>query len=197
MFRKLKWIDGLLVLGVVLMAVGIGMGIEQSGNNQPKVEIIKGDVKVNSKVMIDMGGAVVKPGIYQLTAGSRVNEVLIAAGGLAAEADRDWVAKNLNLARMVTDGEKIFIPEKNSKVLGSQTLLQAQDDVAKAQDDIININTASAEELDKLPGIGPAMAGRIIDYRQTNGGFRNVEEIKLVKGIGEKMYVGLKDKIAI
>lgn len=199
MIRKLRWMDGVLALGVLLIIIGIGINFREKFGGQSKVEIIKGHVPTitviqeKSIVVVDVAGEVLKPGVYELKKGERVADALTMAGGLAAEADREWVDLNINRAEILKDGMKIFIPKKNSEQLKqSQQILGVQKNSG-----VININTASKEELDKLTGIGPAMAERIIEYREKNGGFRDVNEIKLVSGIGEKLYEKIKEKIGI
>ena len=198
--RKFKWVDGLLILGILLVVAGIGMNFKDSFWEKAEVKLTTKNVsptvtvvsQSNSKVMIDVGGEVIKPGVYELNNGDRVNDALVAAGGLSAKADRDWVEKNLNKAEKVVDGQKIFIPKvgeevKTENVLGSST----------TESKIVRINTATVEQLDTLSGIGPAMAQRIIDYRTQNGGFKNVEELKLVSGIGDKLFEKIKDDVAL
>ncbi|MBU1130306.1 helix-hairpin-helix domain-containing protein [Patescibacteria group bacterium] len=204
---KLKWIDGVLVLGLVLIMVGLGLAwrdvsegervevIKDGGSRQTRLQEVKGSIKQDlgdiereSKVVIDIGGEVMKAGVYELTSGSRVIDILVKAGGLSEEADRDWVEINLNKAEMLRDGQKIYIPNKkitNNQFSNEQTT------------EMVSLNNASSKELEELPGIGPSLAGRIIDYREENGGFRDVNEIKLVSGIGEKMFEKIKDKITL
>jgi len=198
---RFKWIDGLLILGILLVIVGIGMNFKDSFWEKAEVKLTTKnisptsvvDVQVSNKVMIDVGGEVVNPGVYELNSDSRVNDALVAAGGLAANADRDWVDKNLNKAEKLIDGQKIYIPkigeevEISSSVLGSST----------SESVVVRINTATLEQLDTLSGIGPALAARIIDYRESNGGFKSVEELKLVSGIGDKLFEKIKDDVAL
>jgi len=156
-----------------------------------EVEIIKNEGRVmgesGGRILVDVGGAVEKAGVCELEAGARIRDALVAVGGLSAEADRKWVEKNLNQAGEIWDGMKIYVPKMN-EVLGSSDQVRGEK---------INLNTASQKELEELPGIGPAMAGRIIDYREANSGFRSVEEVKLVKGIGDKLFEKMKDRISI
>ncbi len=202
---RFKWIDGLLILGILLVIVGIGMNFKDSFWEKAEVKLMTKnisptsvvDVQVSNKVMIDVGGEVVNPGVYELNSDNRVNDALVAAGGLAANADRDWVEKNLNKAEKLIDGQKIFIPNQveseklkveSEEILGVSTNLDNK---------IVRINTATVEQLDTLSGIGPALAARIIDYRESNGGFKNVEELKLVSGIGDKLFEKIKDDVAL
>lgn len=200
--KNFKWVDGLLILGILLVIAGIGMNFKDSFWEKAEVKLTTKSVsitptqsvsgQVDSKILIDVGGEVIKPGVYELKNGDRINDALVAAGGLSAKADRDWVEKNLNKAEKVVDGQKIFIPKigeevKTENVLGSST----------TESKIVRINTATAEQLDTLSGIGPAMAQRIIDYRTQNGGFKNIEELKLVSGIGDKLFEKIKDDVAL
>lgn len=108
------------------------------------------------------------------------------AGGLTDLADADAV----NLAEKLTDGQHIHIPTK-------EILLQEKNFSGTSSGDLVNINTADVEQLSTLKGIGPAMAQRIIDYREQNGKFKTLDELKNVRGIGQKKFDALKDKITI
>lgn len=196
--KKLKPVDGLLVLGLVLVIIGLGMGWSGKFEKQTKVELVKkeikptNDIQVISKVTFDVGGAVVKPGVYSLDGSSRINEALVVAGGLSAEADRDWVEKNINKAEVIRDGMKMYIPK-----IGESESPKSQKSESIKGTMIVNLNTAGIEELDTLPGIGLAIAGRIVDYREKNRGFRNIEELKLVSGIGEKLFEKIREMISL
>ena len=201
--RKFQLIDGLLILGIILLIAGIGINFKSSFLEKAKIKVTSKnisptpiiDIQVNSKVTIDMSGEVINPGVYKLNNGDRIIDALVVAGGLGANADRDWVNKNLNQAEKLVDGQKIYIP-KVGEVLGtSRDVLQNVS--TNTETKIVRINTATAEQLDTLNGIGPAMAQRIIDYRTQNGGFKNIEELKLVSGIGDKLFEKIKDDIAL
>jgi competence protein ComEA len=181
---------------------GIGMNFKDSFWEKAEVKLTTKSVsitptqsvsgQIGSKILVDVGGEVIKPGVYELKNGDRINDALVAAGGLSAKADRDWVEKNLNKAEKVVDGQKIFIPKigeevKTENVLGSST----------TESKIVRLNTATLEQLDTLNGIGPAMAQRIIDYRTQNGGFKNIEELKLVSGIGDKLFEKIKNDVGL
>jgi competence protein ComEA len=201
--QKFKIIDGILGMGILLIIVGLGMNfIEQQKDKETNVELVKADTKnetavtqVNKELMIDIEGEVINPGVYKMNLGDRINDILIKSGGLNANADRDWVEKNLNKSEILKDGEKIFIP-KVGEILGT---LQVSNTSLKSKEinGIVNINSASVEELDKLSGVGPGIAAKIIDYREKNGGFKNINEIKLVSGIGEKLFEKIKNEIGI
>jgi len=184
--------DTALVVGLGLLVAGIGIGLKEKLSTE-KVELIKAKVaptviQVNSKVTFDVAGEVIKPGVYILEKGGRVGEAIFMAGGLSANADRAWVEKNINQAEKISDGMKIYIPAINEKeVLG----------VSVSKSTKINLNTATLSDLDTLPGVGKAIAQRIIDYREANGGFKDINELKLVSGIGDKMWEKLKEMIEI
>ena len=138
-----------------------------------------------SEIVVHVAGAVNTPGLVRLKTDSepRVADAIEAAGGATANADLD----SLNLARVIADGEKITVPDKTAQTSGTTA----------GSSDIININTASAEQLETLPGIGKVMAENIVDYRTTHGGFSTIEEIKSVDRIGDKLFEKIKDKITV
>jgi len=200
-FNKFRWVDGLLILGIILVIVGIGMNFKDQFWEKTEVKITTKkisvtpsiDIQSNNEVTIDISGEVINPGVYRLIGDVRVNDALIKAGGLGAKADREWVAKNLNLAEKLVDGQKIYIP-KIGEVLGlsRDAPLGVSTDIK-----IVRINSATVEQLDTLNGVGPSIAKKIIDYRVKNGGFKNVEELKLVSGIGDKLFEEIKDEVGL
>ncbi len=135
-------------------------------------------------IYVHILGAVAKPGLYELQDGDRAVDAVAAAGGFLDDADR----AQLNLARFITDGEQIIVP-----VVGA---VQAQAPGFSAQGKV-NINTADAAALDTLPRVGPAMAARIIAWREANGRFNSIEDLMSVTGIGEKTFDGLKDLVTV
>ena len=139
-------------------------------------------------------GAINKPGVVTVREGARMADAVKACGGLLPTADGEKV----NMAQVLKDGQQVRVPEKQagSSALPTNTG-KASSAVKTKADGPININTASAEELDALPGIGPAMAKRIIEYRETEGAFTAIEDIKKVKGIGEAKFEKMKDKICL
>ncbi len=146
------------------------------------------------ELVVDIGGAVANPGVYYLPASSRVNDLLIAAGGATNWAERLFLEKDLNRARLLQDGEKIYIP-----YIGERTSTGGKTGVATVEtvSGKININTASVGELETLPGIGFAYASAIVEYREEKGSFSSIEEIKNVSGIGEKTFEKIKDLISV
>ena len=150
-----------------------------------------------AEVYVDVDGAVVRPGVYRLKDGARVSQAIDAAGGLTAEAD----VTGLNRASKVADGQKIYVPKAGEQQTvsadggadGGAVLASGANDVAG----LVNINTASAAELQTLSGIGPSMAQSIIDERTKNGAFASVDDLMRVSGIGEKKLAKIKDCICV
>jgi competence protein ComEA len=149
-------------------------------------------VPTEKPIIVHISGAVPRPGVYALPDGARVQDIISAAGGFLAEADKELI----NLARVLEDGEKLDIPygEGFSPVLPTPvvSIIIPGDD-----EDLININTASSFELETLPGIGPTIAQRIIEHRETNGPFLAIEDIVNVSGIGPGIYERIKDLITV
>lgn len=146
------------------------------------------------KIVVHIEGEVEKPGVYELKKDSRVYDAIDAAGGLLKGADR----RRINLAKKITDEEYIYIANKNEEnieITYRENLLMPTDVIENTN--LININRANIMELKELPGIGDVLAGRIIEYRDEKGGFKSIEEIKNVSGIGDKRFSDIKDKVTI
>ena len=149
-------------------------------------------VPTPAPVRVYVTGAVQHPDVYVLPPGSIVKDALLAAGGATAEADLNRV----NLAVQVQDQQQVYVPrhgETASPIPLSATPLPA----ASPAGGKVNINTASVGELDALPGVGPAIAQRIVDYRIANGPFHSTEDLMQVKGIGSVTFAELKDRVTV
>ena len=150
-----------------------------------------------AEVYVDVDGAVVRPGMYRLKDGARVSQAIDAAGGLTAEAD----VTELNRASKITDGQKIYVPtvgeQQAAAAVGGAESSTATTPSAGSSSGLVNINTASAAELQTLSGIGPSMAQSIIDERTKNGAFASVDDLMRVSGIGEKKLAKIKDCICV
>jgi len=145
---------------------------------------------------VHVAGAVVRPGVYELGENSRVEDAVEAAGGFVVEADKNA----LNLAAHLEDGERLdipyvagFIPEESEGFV----VITEGTPSPLAGDDLVDINTASWEELDKLPGIGETIAKRIVDYRTENGPFATIEDLDNVLGVGESIMNAVRDLITV
>ncbi|MDS1029427.1 ComEA family DNA-binding protein [Bacillota bacterium LX-D] len=150
---------------------------------------------VSQEIKIHVTGAVQKPGVYQLLAGARVQDAVNLAEPLP-NANLDA----LNLAAPLNDGQKVTVPKKGEKVdesLISAGVTGGEVPEGSSTDGKVNLNTATLADLDGLPGVGPATAQRIIDYRTAHGGFKKVEELDEVSGIGPKKLVQLKDLVTV
>ena len=141
-------------------------------------------------IYVDISGAVNDPGVYQVSKETRLYEVIEMAGGLAEDADTDSV----NRASFVEDGQKIIIPVKGSDKTGSTAGLSESGSAVTDGRGLVNINTASLDELKTLNGIGDVMAERIIEYRSSRT-FKSKEDIMSVEGIGKGTYEKIKDRI--
>jgi competence protein ComEA len=139
-------------------------------------------------INVYVSGAVNKPDVYTLPLNSIMKDAIAAAGGATAEADLE----RINLAAHLADQMQVDVPHQ-----GDAAPLPPRADGTPSASEQININTASVEELDKLPGIGPSIAKAIIDYRTTNGPFKKIEDINEVKGIGDALYAKIKDQITV
>ena len=137
-------------------------------------------------VFVHVVGEVEKPGIYIVATRARVFDAIIAAGGFTKSADQSTV----NLAREVSDGEQVVV-----MAAGAQSGSAAAQ--TSPQTALISLNRASQLELEALPGVGPTLAGRMIDWRTANGGFKKKEDLLKVSGIGNKMFDGMKDLVTL
>lgn len=142
-------------------------------------------------VLVHVAGAVKNPGVYELPTGDRVIDAIEAAGGVTEAAD----AEQLNFARPLVDGEQIYVPEPGETPPAGAFGGSAEGGGSSGS--LVNLNTASATELETLPRIGPAMSQRIIDYRDQHGGFTSIDQLKDVAGIGDATFDGLKDLVTI
>lgn len=166
-----------------------------SSNNNVNTENIEAD----KTVTVDISGAVKKEGVYTLHQGARINELIHAAGGLKSNAQ----LKNVNRAIMLKDQDKIHIPYKGEKVeansaasTGSTLSGDAQSN-SSDNGEIVNINTATVADFQKLNGIGEKKAEQIVAYREQKGQFKKIEDLMQVSGIGEKTFATFKDKLAL
>ncbi len=154
-----------------------------------------------SPYLIDVAGAVAQPGVYQLPPDSRVADALTAAGGLSAEANADLV----NLAQPLQDGKQVMVPALGEPATTAETVTFADSsrspavevDLGDGAGELVNLNSAEVEQLDSLPGIGPATAEKIIAYREQNGPFTSVEQLLDVSGIGEATFAELEPLVTV
>ncbi len=141
-------------------------------------------------IVVYVSGAVLAPDVYQLPAAARLKDLVIAAGGLSADAAPELI----NLAEHLADGQHIHVPRQGEAPAASEPAGAAS---AGQPSGLIDINSASAAELDELDGIGQAIAERIIEYRTTNGPFKAPEDLRNVKGIGPALYDKIAEQITV
>jgi competence protein ComEA len=179
----------LLVLMASLVAAGIFLINAITAPKEAAVsvpaqsEITEVEVKA-AEIFVHVVGEVQAPGIYQLNSGARLMDAVFAAGGLSKLADQSSV----NLARELTDGEQVVV----FKTGEAPTATGAISQVSR-----ISLNQSTALELEQLPGVGPALAGRIVDWREANGGFKKKEDLLNISGIGDKLFAGIKDEVVL
>lgn len=167
------------------------VGIELESTHAPT-----GDAAPKSAtLLVHIVGAVANPGVYEVPPGARVVDGIAAAGGLAGDADPSL----LNMARTLVDGEQLRVPRIGELPAAPVATggVPTGAGGASAAGGLVNLNTATAAELEELPRIGPAMSSRIIDYREQNGGFTSVEDLKQVAGVGDATYEGLVDLVTV
>jgi competence protein ComEA len=136
---------------------------------------------LSNEIFVHVAGEVKKPGLYALSVGSRVEDAIELAGGMTKSA----FEQSVNLARMVSDGEQIVVLDKSRVSNGG------------ADADFISLNSATMEQLESLPGVGPAMAARIIEHRKTIGSFSDLTQLKDVSGIGDKLYAKISQDLTL
>ena len=168
-------------------------------NNYEDLEITSTEEEnkeeTEEKIKVHIAGSVVSEGIVELEEGARVADAIDKVGGTTPDANMNQV----NLAYKLEDGQKIYIPNQNEeeyKITEGMEGIQTNEDINK-NNELININTATQTELELLPGIGPSTATKIIDYREENGEFETIDDIKNVPGIGEAKYETIKNSITV
>ena len=171
------------IIASSLSSVGRTVEIPQDLTASPMM-VSEQDSTVLGTVLIHVIGEVNNPGIYELNSGSRVIDAVMSAGGLLSTAAECGV----NLAREVKDGEQLSIPSKDQNC----TVNGLSD-----QGGTLSLNSATAEQFDSLPGIGPTLAERIVQWRNSNSGFASVDQLNEVSGIGDKLFAGIRDLVTL
>lgn len=190
----------IIIATIIVVIITIGLYIYKQSkedtfeeneniNFEDENSIYENSIEEFENITIHITGEVKYPGVVVLQNGARIVDAIEAAGGETEEADLN----KLNLAYILNDGEKIYVPNKND--MNSEEILENQQGDDKQSS--ININTATVEELTELPGIGEATANKIIEYRKQNGKFETIEELKNVVGIGNSKFENIKDKIKV
>ncbi|HEM6509389.1 TPA: helix-hairpin-helix domain-containing protein [Streptococcus suis] len=168
---------------------------EQTSNSSELVEETSTEVSEEpSQLVVDVKGAVAKPGLYTLEADARVNDAVEAAGGLTSQAD----PKSINLAQKLSDEAVVYVASKyeNISVVASTTTSSAISQEEK-NTSLVNLNTATEADLQTISGIGAKRAADIIAYREANGGFKSVDDLNSVSGIGDKTMESIRPYVTI
>lgn len=180
------------VVVLVLVALGCAVLVTALTARPESAEIARGGPGASGSefslsspsVFVHVTGAVARPGLFELADGARVIDAIAAAGGFTEAADQN----QLNLARVLTDGEQLAVLVEGEGEGGAD---------AVASDSRVNLNTADAAALDTLPRVGPAMAARILAWRDANGRFTSIDDLRSVSGIGDKTFEGLRELITV
>ncbi len=218
---------GLVVFALLALAIALGVSaagkdgqtlIERSGSGGAESSAVEADaaavggsasgaaqsdsdaalVAANA-IVVDVCGAVVNPGVYELVEGDRVSDAIEAAGGLTADAD----VSTLNRASKVSDGMKITVPQQGQSTSSGDALADgsggssSSSQTSAQASGLVNINTATADELQTLSGVGPSTAQAIVEDREKNGLFASAEDLMRVSGIGEKKFAKIKDSVCV
>lgn len=196
-YKQILIICGLLVIIIICVVIYFYQNKEEDYSyleiSNETVESVNMIEEAKVQIVVHITGQVVNQGIVKLNEGTRVIDAIEAAGGATAEAD----LSKINLAYLLEDGMKIYVPsihdeEELSSITSSSGVSKSSKEVLK-----VNINTATSEELQKLPGIGGAIADRIIAYRKENGKFKDIADLKNVSGIGEAKFNNIKSYIFV
>lgn len=188
--------------GTVVYNLNSDSGEQLTSASKQEISSLEQDKKgaPENALVVYVSGAVYSPGLAELRQNARVKDAVDACGGFLSNADLDAV----NLAKPVKDGDHIKIPEKKPPGMVSAggaasgaSVSGASGGAGASSGGLIDINTADEKALDSLPGVGPAMAKRIIEYRQTNGAFQTIEDLKKIKGIGEAKFAKMKDRVTV
>jgi competence protein ComEA len=181
---------GLAIVAIVA-AVVVVYAAARAIDERTAPPIIIDNSLVQPGIVVDLRGEVVKPGVYELPAGSRLDDAIVAAGGLTADAD----LTQLNLAARLQDGSVVTVSGTAALASTGTSEDGVPTDSASGSSPgaLINLNTANAKELESLPGVGEVTAGRIIDYREVNGPYRSIDDLVHVQGISTRTISELRD----
>lgn len=201
--KKIVIIVGIIIIIGILYFIYNGIDKKSTDQIDNNMLSIENNTKENegSKelVIVHITGAIKTPGIVKLPEGARIEDAIDKAGGLTEDAD----ISDVNLAYVLEDGIKIKIPtiseEKNEEIIinSSGEGIVEKEISNNSENKIININKANETDLQTLPGIGASLAGRIVEYRNSNGKFNEIEDIKNVSGIGDSKYENIKNFICV
>lgn len=182
-----------VAIGIVIVLVGVRYlaGQDSAGGDKPfaePVQTIGMKTAQEAPIKVHVVGAVASPGLYDLVNGSRVADAIAVAGGPLPSADLSLV----NLAAKMADGQQLIVP-----AAGESAGAMAAGGAGASPGSLVNLNSATLDQLTELDGIGPKTAQKIIDYREEHGGFSHVEELMEVPGIGQSKFEAVRDRITV
>lgn len=195
----------LLLLGILFVGLGALLFKDGLFDSSDKIEVLETDSGgdgVNQGIVVEIAGAVEKPGVYKFEKGDRVEDLLIASGGVSSNADRKWMEKFINRAAKLIDGQKLYIPSMEDVASAdsnwqsnnvSANFSGTSDAVLGSVENMVNINTATSKELESLWGIGPVTAQNIIEHRP----YSSVEELLTKKILRANVHERNKDKLTV
>lgn len=203
---KKQWIILIFIIVIIIGVVGYYLytnfqqiSYENLEDDEFEEEIIENEIVKEEveKIVVHIAGAVRKEGIVELNDGARIVDAINKAGGLNENADLSKV----NLAFIISDGQKIYIPfigeEAEISTESGENVIQDNNNEGSSNNSLVNINTASLSQLLELPGVGNSTAQKILDYRNENGKFKSIEDIKNVSGIGDSKFNNIKNFITV
>lgn len=183
---------GLSIVGIVLIIGGMfasGLHKQKPTQGFPKESLVQSQKEIS----VDVSGAVIKPGVYKLRDGSRIEDAIKLAGGFTQQANSEYISKYLNMAQKLSDGSKVYVPQKGEEAAVSQAGSQAGSIAGVKTVAKVNINTAGQSELEALPGIGPVTASKIISDRP----YGSVEELLSKKVLSKGVFEKIKEQLVV
>ena len=190
----------IIFLGIVIILLGCFFYAKKDSDEIIAEDIlidnqntIQESVKNTNIIKVHVAGCVQSQGIIELEEGSRIADAIDKVGGLTANAS----TKNVNLAYVLQDGEKIYIPSLAEEQIADEEIQIISSASGSNDNGKVNINKASITELQKISGIGESTAKKIIEYRNTNGKFKSIEDLKNIQGIGDKKYDSIKEEVTV
>lgn len=199
LIQRYKSQIALFLIGLILLGFGAFKIKDDYIFGKPQVELLGEATEAydnETELVVEVAGAVVNPGVYRFSTGDRIEDALVASGGLSEDADKGWMEKVLNRAAKLSDGQKIYIPKTGEKLSANYSNSSGgigSDSGGSASVSTVNINSASQKELESLWGIGPVYAQNIIEHRP----YSSVEELLTKKIIKQNVYDRNKDLLTI
>jgi competence protein ComEA len=192
--EKLRVAGWVLAAVVAVVLGGRLLGSDAGAGSAKPIETDRASVPgpgrpaAGPDVLVQVAGEVARPGVYRVTAGSRVNDAVTRAGGLTRRAD----SAGVNLVARLQDGQQVVVPRRGAGAAATAGLGESAGATAGAATGPVSLSSATVAQLDTLDGIGPTLAQRIVEYRQSHGGFSSIDQLRQVEGIGDKRFAALK-----